>query len=172
MARTKQKLAKRNPAAAAKKPRKTPVVSNRKGGGGAVSSVAAPNPKPDDGETEDEAVAVVPVPGAASAVDKRKKRRWRPGTKALREIRKYQKSTDFLLRRLPFQRLVREIAQETSMDGQIRFTAMALTAVQEAAEDYLVRHYEDANLCAIHANRVTIQAGDMQLALRLRSERT
>jgi histone H3 len=84
----------------------------------------------------------------------RKPHRYRPGTVALREIRRYQKSTEFLIRRLPFQRLVREITQQFHTD--LRFQSAALGALQEAAEAYLVGLFEDTNLCAIHAKRVTI----------------
>jgi histone H3 len=94
----------------------------------------------------------------------------RPGTKALREIRKYQKSTDVLIPRLPFQRLVREITQDLKKD--LRFQSPALQALQEAGEAYLVGLFEDANLCAIHANRVTIMPKDIQLSRRLRGERS
>ena len=80
--------------------------------------------------------------------------RYRPGTVALREIRRYQKSTKLLLRKLPFQRLVREIAQAFNSD--LRFQSTALLALQEASEAYLVSLFEDTNLCAIHAKRVTI----------------
>ena len=99
----------------------------------------------------------------------KKPHRYRPGTKALREIRKYQKSTDLLIRKLPFQRLVREIAQEFSTD--LRFQSTAILALQEASEAYLVGLFEDTNLCAIHAKRVTIMAKDIQLARRIRGER-
>ena len=99
-----------------------------------------------------------------------KKRRYRPGTVALREIRRYQKSTDLLIRKLPFQRLVREIAQDFKSD--LRFQGSAVLALQEAAEAYLVGLFEDTNLCAIHARRVTIMPKDMQLARRIRGERT
>lgn len=99
----------------------------------------------------------------------KKARRFRPGTVALREIRKYQKSTDLLLRKRPFQRLVREIAQE--LNTTLRFQTAAVLALQEAAEAYLVCLFEDTNLIAIHARRVTIQAKDMQLARRIRGER-
>lgn len=92
--------------------------------------------------------------------------RYRPGTVALREIRKYQRSTDLLIRRLPFQRLVREIAQ--SLRGDLRFQSAAVGALQEASEAYLVGLFEDTNLCAIHARRVTIAPKDLQLARRLR----
>lgn len=89
---------------------------------------------------------------------------------ALREIRKYQKSTELLIRKLPFARLVREIAQEFKTD--LRFEKNALLALQEAAEAYLVGVFEDANLCAIHAKRVTIMPKDIQLARRIRNERS
>ena len=92
--------------------------------------------------------------------------RYRPGTVALREIRKYQKSTDLLIRKLPFQRLVREVAQDYKCD--LRFQTTALLALQEAAEAYMVGLMEDTNLCAIHAKRVTIMPKDMQLARRIR----
>lgn len=98
-----------------------------------------------------------------------RKHRYRPGTQALREIRKYQKSTETLIRRLPFQRLVREIAQE--MKDGLRFRAQAIFALQEAAENYLVDLFQDTNLCAIHAKRVTITAKDLKLARRIRGER-
>ena len=104
---------------------------------------------------------------AASTV--KKPHRYRPGTVALREIRKYQKSTELLIRKLPFQRLVREVAQDFKND--LRFQGSAVMALQEAAEAYLVSLFEDTNLCAIHAKRVTIMPRDMQLARRIRNEK-
>ncbi len=92
--------------------------------------------------------------------------RFRPGTVALREIRKYQKSTELLMRRLPFQRLVREISQDYKTD--LRFQASAILDLQEAAEAYLVELFADTNLAANHAKRVTVMPKDMQLALRMR----
>lgn len=100
---------------------------------------------------------------------KNKSHRFRPGTKALKEIRRYQKSTELLMRKLPFQRLVREIAQDFKTD--LRFQSSAIMALQEATEAYLVSLFEDSNLCAIHAKRVTIMPKDIQLARRLRGER-
>jgi histone H3 len=100
----------------------------------------------------------------------KKPHRYRPGTVALREIRRWQKSTDLLIRKLPFQRLVREIAQDFKND--LRFQRNAMEALQEAAEAYLVSLFEDANLCAIHAKRVTIKPTDIQLARRIRGERS
>ena len=83
--------------------------------------------------------------------------------------RKYQKSTELLIRKLPFQRLVREIAQDFKTD--LRFQSHAILALQEASEAYLVGLFEDTNLCAIHAKRVTIMPKDIQLARRIRGER-
>ncbi|XP_075927103.1 histone H3-like [Petromyzon marinus] len=99
----------------------------------------------------------------------KKPHRYRPGTVALREIRRYQKSTELLIRKLPFQRLVREIAQDFKTD--LRFQSSAVMALQEASEAYLVALFEDTNLCAIHAKRVTIMPKDIQLARRIRGER-
>mmetsp|Transcript_19606 Transcript_19606/g.26589 ORF Transcript_19606/g.26589 Transcript_19606/m.26589 type:complete len:108 (+) Transcript_19606:113-436(+) len=95
------------------------------------------------------------------------KKRYRPGIKAIREIRKYQKSTELLLRKLPFARLVREVQLQFT-NQQFRWQGDALLALQEAAEAHLVHLFEDANLCAIHAKRVTIMPKDMQLARRIR----
>ena len=103
----------------------------------------------------------------------KKPHRYRPGTMALREIRRYQKSTKLLIRKLPFQCVVREIALDFwPKDGGRRFTVDAIMALQEAAEAYLVGLFEDTNLCAIHAKRVTIQPKDIQLAQRLRGEKS
>ena len=98
----------------------------------------------------------------------KKPHRYRTGTVALREIRRYQKSTELLIGELPFQRLVREIAQDFKTD--LRFQSSAVLALQEASEAYLVGLFEDTNLCAIHAKRVTIMPKDIQLARRIRGE--
>lgn len=98
----------------------------------------------------------------------KKVHRFRPGTVALREIRKFQKSTDLLIRKLPFQRLVRELAQDFRND--LRFQSSAVLALQESSEAYLVNLFEDTNLCAIHAKRVTIMPKDIHLARRIRGE--
>ena len=95
--------------------------------------------------------------------------RYQPGTIALREIRKYQKSTDLLIRKLPFQCLVCEILQ--GFNVEFRVTPAMVMALQEAAEAYLVQLLEDSNLCAIHAKRITIQPKDIQLARRICGER-
>eukprot|EP00804_Cyclotella_cryptica_P013287 CCRYP_018645-RA/>CCRYP_018645-RA protein AED:0.08 eAED:0.07 QI:0/-1/0/1/-1/0/1/0/134 len=96
----------------------------------------------------------------------KKPHRYRPGTVALREIRKYQKSTDLLIRKLPFQRFLREVTQD--FRGDMRYTATSLAASQEASEAYLIGLMEDTNLCAIHARRVTIMPKDMQLSGELK----
>jgi histone H3 len=106
---------------------------------------------------------------ATGGVKKPKSYRFRSGVVALREIRKYQKSTDLLIRTLPFQRLVREIIADFKPD--LRVQRAAVEALQEAAEAYLVTLFEDTNLAAIHAKRVTIMPKDMQLARRIRGER-
>jgi len=97
---------------------------------------------------------------------------YRPGTVALREIRRYQKSTDLLIRKRPFQRLVRDIAQSFKIRGEVpRFQSTSILALQEASEAFLVGVFEDTNLCASHAKWVTIMNRDMQLALRIRGVR-
>jgi len=99
----------------------------------------------------------------------RKRRRARPGVRALREIRKYQKSTDRLIPFAPFARLVREIAQDFVMD--LRFQRVAVEALQEASEAYLTDLFGDAQLAAIHAGRVTIMPKNVQIARRIKKER-
>ena len=106
----------------------------------------------------------------------KKRYRYRPGTVALKQIRQYQKSTELLIRKLPFQRLVREIASDSEvikspLCGKVRFQSAAIMALQEATEAYLVGLFEDSNLSAIHARPVTIMPKDIQLARRIRGER-
>ncbi|KAI1710013.1 core histone h2A/H2B/H3/H4 domain-containing protein [Ditylenchus destructor] len=103
-----------------------------------------------------------------ASTELKKPRRYRPGTVALREIRRYQKSTELLIRKSPFQRVVREIAQDYQPD--IRFQTSSVMALQESAEMYLTSLFEDANMCAIHSKRVTVMVKDFQLPRRLRSE--
>ena len=95
---------------------------------------------------------------------------------ALREIRRYQKSTKCLIKILPFQKLIREISQEYRVcpDGpgtpsiQVRFQSTAIAALQEAAENFIVGLFEGVNLLAVHAKRVTVMPRDIRLALRIR----
>lgn len=95
------------------------------------------------------------------------KRRYRPGEKALREIRFYQRNTDLMIRKLPFARLVKEV-QTYFFRKDYRWSAQAMLALQEAAEAHLVALFEDAYLCTIHAKRVTLMPKDIQLARRIR----
>ena len=104
-----------------------------------------------------------------ASTKKRRCQRYRPGTVALREMRRYQKSSELLIRRMPFQRLVKEIAQTYSL--YLQFQSGVVLPLQEAVEAYLVGLLEDSNLCTIHAKRVTIMPRDMQLVRRIRGER-
>lgn len=122
--------------------------------------------------TQQDGVKAVKSSKKAASPAADKKRRWRAGTVALREIKKFQNSTKTLLRRAPFQRLVRELAQgHDKALGSMRWQASALLALQEATEGYAVGLLSDANLCAIHAKRVTLMSRDLQLARKLRGER-
>ena len=112
---------------------------------------------------------------SSMGIDKKKaregqtKRRYRPGTLALREIQKYQKSTELLIRKLAFMRLAQEIGQQFL--GRIRFQGTMLIALQEASEAYLISLFKDSNLCTIHIKCCTIMPKDMQLACQIRGER-
>ncbi|CAJ0895672.1 5932_t:CDS:2 [Entrophospora sp. SA101] len=133
MART-QPQAKRRPAAVKKLPRQiTPSTSSH--------------------------VAIKTRPG--DPIRPSKPRRYKPGTVALREIRQYQRTTNLLLRKLPFSRVP---------DSQVgfRWQSTAILALQEATEAFLIHLFEDANLCAIHAKRITLMQKDIQLARRIR----
>jgi histone H3 len=99
----------------------------------------------------------------------KKPHRYRPGTVALREIHKYQKSTELLIRKAPFQRLVSKIATDIKFD--LRMQSTALLALQEALEAYLVCLFEDTNECALHGKCVTIMPKDMQLVQRIQGEK-
>jgi histone H3/H4 len=115
-----------------------------------------------------------PLRGAASRsrrnTEERKKRRFRPGTRVLQEIRKLQQTTHTLIPRIHFSRIVRDVAFGLHGGHEYRWASEALEAMQTAAEAYLVGLFEDANLCAMHAKRVTIQVKDMMLALRIRGD--
>ena len=106
--------------------------------------------------------------GVATGGEKQKKRKYRPGTRALMEIRHYQKSVEFLIRKLPFQRVVREVAQNLGVIDDLRFTPDAIIALQEASEVFLVNLMEDANLCTIHRGRITITPKDYHLVMKMR----
>jgi len=99
----------------------------------------------------------------------KKTKKFRPGQLALQEIRRYQRSTELLIKKLPFQRLVRQITDELVTNG-MKYQSMALAALQEAAESFIIGIFEDTNLCCIHDKRVTIMPKDVQLARRIRGE--
>ena len=110
--------------------------------------------------------------GKEPRTDAKKPRRYRPGTVALWDIRRYQRSTELPIRRAPFDRLVKELVQELQCRGiELRVSPAVVTALQEAAEAYLVLLFEDTNLCATHAKHVTIMPKDIQLAQRIHGER-
>ena len=132
---------------------KDPIV----GGAGRSPVVKAPAPKK----------AAAAGGGGGGGGGSGGRRRYRPGERALKEIRFYQRNTDLLIRRLPFARLVREV-QTLFFRKPYRWQAEAMVALQEAAESHIVGLFEDANLCTIHAKRVTIMPKDIQLARRIR----
>ncbi|KIK07800.1 hypothetical protein K443DRAFT_151025 [Laccaria amethystina LaAM-08-1] len=98
----------------------------------------------------------------------KKAHRFRPGTVALREIRRYQKSTELLIRKLPFQRLVREIA--ATYRSELRFQGKAVLALQDASEAYLIALFEDVQAAATHAKRITVEVKDVALAMKLHKQ--
>ncbi|KAI5181716.1 histone H3 [Nematocida sp. AWRm80] len=103
----------------------------------------------------------------SGAVATKRPHRFKAGTVAVREIRKYQKTTDLLIRKLPFQRLVREVASEHKAD--VRFQSSSILAIQESLENYITGLFEDGNRCAIHAKRVTLMARDLHLVNKIKS---
>lgn len=103
--------------------------------------------------------AAIAKPGA---VAERKKRRYHPGTVALREIRRFQKSTDDLIPKAAIDRLIREIAQDYKTD--LRFEPNMILALQSAAEAYVVDLFEKANTVAVTSGRVGIKVKDLKLA--------
>jgi len=110
------------------------------------------------------------TPAQGDGAKVRKPHRFRPGTVALREIRRYQKSTELLIRKRPFERLVRELVQPYV--DSMRFQRSAFDALQEASEAYLVELFSDSVLLTLHRKRVTINQQDMRLTRRIRGETT
>ncbi|KAI8470895.1 MAG: putative histone H3-1 [Monoraphidium minutum] len=108
---------------------------------------------------------------AAAPQQQRVKRPLKHGAGALKEIRKYQKNGDLLIPRAPFLRLLREVANQVADTPDLRFKLSAVEALQEAAEQYLTGLFEDGQLCAIHAKRITLFEKDIKLALRMRGEK-
>ena len=98
------------------------------------------------------------------------KKKYRPGVKALKEIRRYQTSTDLLIPKAPLYKCIKEITQELFPGRDFRYTGSACVVIQEAMEAYIVRFLEDAHMCALHAKRVTLMVRDMLLVKRLRGE--
>ncbi len=104
---------------------------------------------------------------AQKAIAMRKPHHWCPGTVALREIQKFQKNTDLLIRKAPFQHLVQEIVHNISSKSDLQMQSTALLALQEAAEYFMVDVFNDTNLCTQHGKRVTIKVKDLVLACRI-----
>jgi histone H3 len=101
---------------------------------------------------------------AQKAIAVRKPHCWRPGTVAAREIHKFQKSTDLLIRRAPFQHVVQEIVQQESGKSDLQMQSTALLALQEAAEYFMVDVFYNTNLFTSHGKRETIMVKDLVLA--------
>ncbi len=101
---------------------------------------------------------------AQKAIAVRKPHRWRPGTVAAREIRKFQKTTDLFIRKAPFQHLVQEIIQDMSRKSDLQMQSTALLALQEAVEYFMVDVFNNTNLCVLHGKRKTIMVKDLVLA--------
>jgi histone H3 len=99
-----------------------------------------------------------------------RRHRWRPGTVALRDIRRYQKTTNLLIPKIAISRVIKDITQNVLNKTTTRFQASAIEAIHHAAEAYLVALFEDANLCTLHGKRVTVMDRDIRLARRLRGE--
>ena len=96
----------------------------------------------------------------------------------MREIRRYQQSTECLIKKTSFHKLIREISQEYRVcpdvpgtpSVQVHFQSTAIVALQEAVENFIVGLFKDVNLLAVHANRVTVMPRDIRLALRIRGD--
>lgn len=104
-----------------------------------------------------------------TAGKKRKPHRWRPGTVALREVRRQQKETTRALPQLSVERLIREITQGVTGNEDVRFTKDALLALQEGAEQYLVEMFQEAQKLAIHSKRQTVSLDDIKLTAHAQS---
>ncbi|CAA7046070.1 unnamed protein product [Microthlaspi erraticum] len=143
-------------------PSTTPARRGTQAEGGDDAQRTTPATSPATGRKKGAKKSKQAVPQSSN----KKPYRYRPGTVALREIRRFQKSTELLIPAAPFIRTVREVTQACAPPG-IRWTAEALVALQEAAEDYLVGLFSDSMLCAIHAKRVTLLRKDFELARRL-----
>ena len=96
------------------------------------------------------------------SMPKKRRYKYRSGTVALRQIRKYQRTVNLLLPTTSFQRLVRHIMSSVSCIWNI--TRMGVEALQEAAAHYLVERFQRANVACIHAKRITLKMEDMRVA--------
>lgn len=136
-----------------------------------VKAVVAGRPRKnlDSRKVVNQGKAIAKQVALASVPKAKRQHRWRPGTVALREIRKFQESTNTLIARAPFRRLVREVA--ASVKETLRMSQTAVDALQEATEGYVTAVLSDSYLCAVHARRVTLMPKDLQLALKLRGDR-
>ncbi|AGO10535.1 AaceriABR083Cp [[Ashbya] aceris (nom. inval.)] len=136
----------------------------------AKAPVVAERRRTDDGREEERAARDARPPRGTRRIAK-KPQRYRPSDVALQEIRRYQRSTELLISRMPFARLVKEVTDQfTTADQQMRWQSMAILALQEASEAYIVGLLEHTNLLALHAKRVTVMRKDMQLARRIRGQ--
>ncbi|CAG2102048.1 unnamed protein product [Medioppia subpectinata] len=123
--------------------------------------------RPALGPTHQPQIAVGVSPKLSAKKSVKKSVHFARQTQWMRDIKRYQMSVDCLIPRLPFQRLVREVCLELWPMADLRWQGLAISALQEAAENCLVTLFEDSNLCAIHSHRVTIMPRDMQLARRV-----
>ncbi|CAF2052422.1 unnamed protein product [Brassica oleracea var. botrytis] len=150
-------------AAAAEGPSATPT--RREGSQGEAQQTATPTTTPPAGRKKGGTKRTKQAMPKSS--NKKKTFRYKPGTVALREIRHFQKTTKLLIPAASFIREVRSVTQIFAPPDVTRWTAEALMAIQEAAEDFLIGLFSDAMLCAIHARRVTLMRKDFELARRL-----
>lgn len=147
--------------------------ARKQGGGAAGGGGKQPRAQTNrDGRHQRRQSGAGPIRNVVMAPVGRPPHRYRPGTVALRQIRAYQNTTQLLIPRLSFGRLVREITYhaDAPFGHNKKWQAAAVQALQEAAEAHLVTVFEDTLLCAIHAKRVTIMPKDMQLAKRIRRD--
>jgi histone H3 len=149
---------------------RTKQIARKSTGGQAPRVTLAMVSRPTGGNPQKELVTKAAHRSAPETGGVKKPHRYRPGTVALNQIRRYQRSTELLIRKLPFQRLVKEVAGV--FKSNLRFQSFAIMALQEASEAYIVGLFQDTNLCAINAKRVTIFPCDIQLARRIRGERS
>ncbi|KAJ5921493.1 hypothetical protein N7466_009819 [Penicillium verhagenii] len=155
--------------AEASSPATSPTTSRKSTGGKAASKGVAKGTESGVKKSKAAKKTSNVQPGDPTPTGRR--RRYKPGTVALKEIRRYQRSFDLLIAKLPFARLVREVALDllpAEVGASLRWQSQAIMALQEAAEAFLVHLFEDTNLCALHAKRVTIMQKDIQLARRIR----